>query len=785
MITSSHVDGPPPYVGGRPFGSGDEEVFFGRADESAELARLWRTHRLTLLHGHAGAGKTSLLAAGVVPRLEAGGEHVLGLGHIWRHNAFPTAAFPEQNPFTLGLLSSWYPSESPADVAGTSVLGFLRKHARKDRFGRPVPTLAAIDQAELLFRGPIPHERQRRAFLGQLGQALLGEPRLRLLLCVRDDHLDEALAFARGLGDAEGAFGADGADGAAGRSGLDDGDRAAFRLGPFDRDASAEAVRGPLVARGHTVPAPAVARLVDELHTFRTPWTPHAQAVDTVEPALLQTVCSRLWSDFPGEAGVPAERLGAEVDRVLAGFCARSLAMVAADHRVAPGELASWFREAFAERQGGVAEDELPRAMSGPVVRALEDLHLIKARRSAGGRRYELMHPRLARTLHGLGERSVPVRRPGPAVRLRAAEVALCEGAADLARHHTEGVIRACGKDDLRVLGRAELLLGNIAHEQGRAAPAARHYRSAAQIFEVLQDTRAVGLLLAAVGRLVMDVNAAEAVSELRTAANRLPNDLTVHIALGQALWQAGQIRAALAVLDGVLARDGDASEALRTRGEILADLGQAGPALRDLSRVDRGGRSSTEAAWLLAVTMHARGAPTADAEADGSGTASPTGEAGEASPAGGTGGTGRAEQAGAAGRSGETGQAGEAGEAHAALDGAGRDAVDGGVDGGVDGAGGTTGDGGPDPGSGARRGRPTPDALPENRQAPELPAVPDAESGPVLLRIARAHRLHGDAEFAAEIAARAVAARHPPLPPQMRDEARGLEHRPFGTDRA
>ncbi|MFC6931153.1 tetratricopeptide repeat protein [Actinomadura yumaensis] len=432
--------------------------------------------------------------------------------------------------------------------------------------------------------------------------------------------------------------------------------------------------------------------------------------------------------------------------------------------------------------------------MSGPVVRALEDLHLIKARRDAGGRRYELMHPRLARTLHGLGERPVPVRRPGPAARLRAAEVALCEGAADLARHHTEGVIRACGKDDLRVLGRAELLLGNIAHEQGRPAPAVRHYRSAAQIFEVLQDTRAVGLLLAAVGRLVMDVNAAEAVSELRTAANRLPNDLTVHIALGQALWQAGQIRAALAVLDGVLARDGDASEALRTRGEILADLGQAGPALRDLSRVDRGGRSSTEAAWLLAVTMHARGASTADAETDGPGTADVTGAAGEAgaaSPAGGaggTGGTGRTEQAGAAGRSGATGQAGqtgEAGEARAALDGAGHDAGHDAVDSTGDGTGGGAGDGGPDPGSGARRGRPTPDALPADRRAPELPAVPDAESGPVLLRIARAHRLHGDAEFAAEIAARAVAARHPPLPPQMRDEARGLEHRPFGTDRA
>jgi Flp pilus assembly protein TadD len=55
---------------------------------------------------------------------------------------------------------------------------------------------------------------------------------------------------------------------------------------------------------------------------------------------------------------------------------------------------------------------------------------------------------------------------------------------------------------------------------------------------------------------------------------------------LGWALWQIGQGRAAVAVFTGVLGLDGANVEALRGRGEILANLGDARSALRDLDRV-------------------------------------------------------------------------------------------------------------------------------------------------------------------------------------------------------
>ncbi|MBU1749456.1 MAG: hypothetical protein KKA73_17365, partial [Chloroflexi bacterium] len=48
----------------------DTGIFFGRGSETLELTSLIHAHRLTLLYGTSGTGKTSLLLAGAVPRLE-------------------------------------------------------------------------------------------------------------------------------------------------------------------------------------------------------------------------------------------------------------------------------------------------------------------------------------------------------------------------------------------------------------------------------------------------------------------------------------------------------------------------------------------------------------------------------------------------------------------------------------------------------------------------------------------------------------------------------------------
>ena len=128
----------------------------------------------------------------------------------------------------------------------------------------------------------------------------------------------------------------------------------------------------------------------------------------------------------------------------------------------------------------------------------------------------------------------------------------------------------------------------------------------------------AVAGSLAAVGQTMLAQRRyGEAVDYLHAAVGRIPNDVTVQTELAWALWHAGQRRAAVDILTGVLAIDAEAEDARRARGEILADLGDAEDALRDLDRVhNRHQQPSTRAARGLALAT-VRGVGAADPEID------------------------------------------------------------------------------------------------------------------------------------------------------------------------
>jgi len=62
-----------PYVGPRPIETG--ERLFGRARELTELQYLLSAERIVLLHSPSGAGKSSLIQAGLIPQLRERGEN--------------------------------------------------------------------------------------------------------------------------------------------------------------------------------------------------------------------------------------------------------------------------------------------------------------------------------------------------------------------------------------------------------------------------------------------------------------------------------------------------------------------------------------------------------------------------------------------------------------------------------------------------------------------------------------------------------------------------------------
>ena len=59
-----------PYVGLRPYTGEEHGLFFGRDREARDVATIWQATALTVLFGASGVGKTSLLHAGVVPRID-------------------------------------------------------------------------------------------------------------------------------------------------------------------------------------------------------------------------------------------------------------------------------------------------------------------------------------------------------------------------------------------------------------------------------------------------------------------------------------------------------------------------------------------------------------------------------------------------------------------------------------------------------------------------------------------------------------------------------------------
>ncbi len=93
-----------PFRGVRPFTSGDAEVFAGRRRETSALVALVgrEDFRAGVLVGEAGVGKTSLLCAGLSPRLERMGTlpvYVDGIGNVsgtLRKSLFQASASPPQ-----------------------------------------------------------------------------------------------------------------------------------------------------------------------------------------------------------------------------------------------------------------------------------------------------------------------------------------------------------------------------------------------------------------------------------------------------------------------------------------------------------------------------------------------------------------------------------------------------------------------------------------------------------------------------------------------------------------
>ena len=194
LLTSPPAAPGNPYKGLRPFDEADAADFFGRDDVVDEmLARLGRDDlagRLVLLVAGSGTGKSSVVRAGLLPRIRRGAAPGSA---SW----FVTTMVPGAKPFEeLAESLRRVLDHRPQPSRRARVRHWWHRQADPGTPPEDAQLLLVIDQFEELFT--LAGERDQRAFIDGLMDALGAEDsRLRVVATLRADFFDRPLAFHR------------------------------------------------------------------------------------------------------------------------------------------------------------------------------------------------------------------------------------------------------------------------------------------------------------------------------------------------------------------------------------------------------------------------------------------------------------------------------------------------------------------------------------------------------------------------------------------------------------
>lgn len=373
--------GPNPYVGPRPFEPG--ETLYGREDEITDLYYLWNAERIVMLHSPSGAGKSSLLQAGLLPKLR-------GAFDIWgptRVNQKPAGEGGNRYVASAILgLEEGVPERlrrPPEALAGLSLTEYFETRPRRRSAPKSVALL--FDQfEEVLTIDPLAVEAKEE-FFDQLGE-LLHNPRIWALFALREDYLAPLDPYTHRV-----------------PTHL----KNRFRIDLLGLEGARQAIVEP-ARRGHRA-FPAVDRLVHDLATMQVQQPDGSFREETghhVEPVQLQVVCLRLWDEMPiDDLSVDAEDLErfGDVTEALANYYATSVHRVAGGNETKERAIREWCGEALIAA-GGIRGQVLKGSgesggLANPLIEGLLDSHLVRAEKRAGATWYELAHDRLIRAV--------------------------------------------------------------------------------------------------------------------------------------------------------------------------------------------------------------------------------------------------------------------------------------------------------------------------------------------------------------------------------------------------
>ena len=616
-----------PYVGPRPFETRDRHLFFGREREAHEISSLVLANKLFVLYAQSGAGKTSLVNAGVLPLVEDELE------------ALPTARLQVRLPsrladmadasarrrdgrsepadarniYTLAVLSAWASPRDLGKLKQTTLAEFLASRPRQTQpIGMPIPWLLVFDQFEELFTTHPDHWEERGEFLKQIAEASDSLPDLRVLLVLREDFLSRLLGFADVF-----------------RNGLKD----RYFLEPLRRSAAELAITNPIRSTGRSFEPAAVEDLVRRLMTSRVD-VGDARTVQVegefVEPVLLQVVCQTLWTALPAEVStitLAHVRELADVDISLARFYSDAVREAADLGLVSERRIREWVQQKLLTHPGGTRGTvyvgaNTTEGLPNEVVSQLEG-KLLRAEFRAGARWLEITHDSLLGPIEqsNLDFFRTPTTSVTSETLVLQANYLLGNADQLYGVGQMQKALTAC-EEARRLFAQADnlwgeantfLIAGNIygsmadLDSRKRAVEA---YEQSADLFDQVGEEYSIVQVLQAEGQILFDTEEYErAVRVYSRALDHVPRSeaAPLYAARGNALWYDNRLRQAADDFTTALEIDPDDVLSLAERAHVLTETGQSEQALGDLDHI-LGVLSANVDPLTVAYALSARG---------------------------------------------------------------------------------------------------------------------------------------------------------------------------------
>ena len=519
LVSAPAVDPQNPWLGLASFTEETRAYFHGRDEEVAELGRRVQRKLLTILFGQSGLGKTSILRAGLVPRLRPEGYCPVYVRLDYgRESPPPSEQIKQAILRTTATAGNW--SQPGVSQTGETLWEFLhhRDDVLRDDAGRTLIPLLIFDQFEEIFTlaqgddfgrqraaqfaedlADLVENRAPKALEAKLDRDEAAMERFdfsrsdyRILIALREDYL----AHLEGL-----------------KARMPSVTQNRMRLARMTGVQALTAVTGPGGKLVNDEMAQAIVRFIGggtELERAE------------VEPSLLSLVCRELNTArlAQGRAEISPDLLAGSRDTILSEFYERTLADQPAGVRTfVEDELLtdSGYRESLAEER--VKKGFVAAGASAESLAALVDRRLLRVEERLDVRRVELTHDVLCGVVRA--SRAVRHERESKAAIERQLAATLAkEATTHAALFRARMIAAACAVLAIGAAGSAIFGYTNMKRAQ-LAEHAARTSAAAAKLAESFAEagrTQAEELL----GFVVSDL------SEQLTAFGQLP--LLVHV---------------------------------------------------------------------------------------------------------------------------------------------------------------------------------------------------------------------------------------------------------------